>query len=316
MGILVTGCLLVFPNAFLEGVAIGDPHQRLTNTNEIRTVLIEALVGLAILAGALVTWQQLQGNTALLKLTQDQVKLSEAQQVTERYRESVTQLGDDDLVVRLGGIYSLQRLSTDSRVDQSSIYRVLTAYVRTRSPWPPRRSSAQAQPTRWIKPREIGSLPKRSPDIQLALSVVSSPKRDVKSAAILVDVDLRGALLGSADLSKADLRNAHLDFADARVGQNAEPLKLREADLRGASLVSAQLKQADLSSAKLQASNLKDANLDGAKLCGAKLVSDDPNLADAAIARATFQGASYDEHTTFPDGFAPERHGMRRCPGG
>jgi uncharacterized protein YjbI with pentapeptide repeats len=303
VGILLTGCLLVFPTAFLEGMT-GTDHERLTNANEIRTVLIEALVGFAILVGAVVTWQQLQSNTALLKLTQDQ-------QVTERYRESVSQLGEDDVVVRLGGIYSLERLASDSRLDQRSIYRVLTAFIRTRSPWPPRTPTAKERPTRSINPMEIDSLRKRSPDIQQALSVVSSPDRSLPFRAMLVDVDLRGAVLGSADLNQADLRNAHLDFADARVDEGVRVLTLREADLRTATMTDAKLKRADLWKAKLQGSDLRRANLDGATLCGAKLRHEN-QLGDAKVAEASFVGAVYDDKTTFPDGFVPEQHGMRR----
>jgi hypothetical protein len=316
IGILLTGCLFVFPMAFLEGVS-GSDHERLTNANEIRTILIEALVGLAILAGAVVTWQQLQSNATLLKLTQDQ-------QVTERYRESVSQLGQDDVVVRLGGIYSLQRLAADSRLDQRSIYRVLADFIRMRSPWPPRPPTDKMRPTRSINPMEIDSLRKRSPDIQQALSVISDPKRVVPFRPLLVDVDLRGALLGSADLNEADLRNAHLDFADARVNPAARQLTLHKADLRDATLTHAQLQDADLTEAKLQGADLTEAKLegadlrnaflDGAVLCRANLrdVPGDKRVGDAKVDGASFRGAVYDDKTTFPNGFDPEGKGMRR----
>jgi Pentapeptide repeats (8 copies) len=312
IGILLTGCLLVFPTAFLEAEA-GTPHERLTNANEFRTVLIEALVGFAILAGAVVTWQQLQSNADLIKLTQDQ-------QVTERYRESVSQLGENDVVVRLGGIYSLQRLAADSRLDQGGIYRVLADFIRMRSPWPPRAPTDNMHPTRTINPMEIDSLRKRSPDIQQALSVISDPKRSVPFKPLLVDVDLRGALLGSANLDGADLRNAHLDFADARVNPAARRLTLRKADLREATLTHARLKRADLTEAQLQGADLRNAVLDGAVLCRAKLqgVPGDKRLGDAKVDGASFVGAVYDDETTFPDGFHPEGKGMLRqaCPAG
>jgi Pentapeptide repeats (8 copies) len=218
------------------------------------------------------------------------------------------------VVVRLGGIYSLQRLASDSRLDQRSIYRVLADFIRMRSPWPPRAPTDEMRPTRSINPMEIDSLRKRSPDIQQALSVISDPKRSVSFKPLLVDVDLRGALLGSADLNEADLRNAHLDFADARVTPPARVLTLRKADLRAATLTHARLKGADLTEAKLQGGDLRDAVLDGAVLCRANLrgVPGDKRLGDAKVDGASFVGAVYDDKTTFPTGFDPELEGMRR----
>ena len=37
--------------------------------------------------------------------------------VTERYTDAVTQIGDDSLEVRLGGVYALARIGWDSEKD-------------------------------------------------------------------------------------------------------------------------------------------------------------------------------------------------------
>ena len=90
--------------------------------------------------------------------------------------------------------------------------------------------------------------------------------------ANLADIDLSGA-----DLWKAHLRGANLIEADLRL------VDLWKADLRGADLRRVDLRKADLSKADLRSANLSGANL---------------------------HEAWYNRHTTFPDGFDPQKVGM------
>jgi len=53
--------------------------------------------------------------------------------ITDRYRSAVEQLGSADAAVRLGGLYSLQRIAKDSDADASTVYEVIAAFVRHRS---------------------------------------------------------------------------------------------------------------------------------------------------------------------------------------
>jgi hypothetical protein len=50
--------------------------------------------------------------------------------VTERYTRAIEQLGSDKIDIRLGGIYSLERIATDSTRDHPTIMEVLTAFIR------------------------------------------------------------------------------------------------------------------------------------------------------------------------------------------
>ena len=90
--------------------------------NDARTTLLQGLGGLAVLVGA----------TAALR----QVRVASKGQVTERFTRAIDHLGHDSLDVRLGGIYALERITTDSEEDRSTIAEVLTAFVRGRAPWP------------------------------------------------------------------------------------------------------------------------------------------------------------------------------------
>jgi hypothetical protein len=71
---------------------------------------------------------------------------------------------------------------------------------------------------------------------------------------------------------------------------HGHPLALRGRDLRGLNLAGAFLVNTDLSDTDLRGVNLSGADLEAALL----------------------RGALYDEHTRWPQGFEPERHGAVR----
>jgi hypothetical protein len=53
--------------------------------------------------------------------------------VTERFAKAVEQLGSDNISVRIGGIYSLERIAKDSLKDQETVIKVLTAFIQNTS---------------------------------------------------------------------------------------------------------------------------------------------------------------------------------------
>jgi hypothetical protein len=63
-------------------------------------------------------------------------------QVTDRYTKAIEQLGSDNLHVRIGGIYALQRIAVDSAEYQPIVTEVLTAFLREQ------RGVARCQPGR------------------------------------------------------------------------------------------------------------------------------------------------------------------------
>jgi len=99
--------------------------------------------------------------------------------------------------------------------------------------------------------------------------------------AYLQGAELRGALLGGADLFDADLAGA---------------------DLRGADLGGAFLSEANLTRADLSGANLVGADLSAANLCGA-------DLRETDLIRADLSGARYDGRTVWPEGFDPQSAG-------
>ncbi|WP_405809014.1 hypothetical protein OG524_03430 [Streptomyces sp. NBC_01520] len=81
--------------------------------------------------------QAQQANTQ----ARDDRALAKEGQITDRYTAAVGNLGEDQVDVRLSGIYALERIMQDSGRNQPTITNVLAAYVRTHAAKPQRRST-------------------------------------------------------------------------------------------------------------------------------------------------------------------------------
>ena len=182
--------------------------------------------------------------------------LSREGQVTDRYTKAITQLGDEKLDVRIGGIYALERVARDSARDHPTVMEVLTAFIREHSRGPE------------LLPKTDGAVPAPplEADVQAALTVIGrrDAQRDVQR------IDLKGAGLTRANLGAANLRIADLFRADLS-GADLFRADLTGADLTGAHLTGAHLLLACLRGANLSAADLTGADLSGAYLAGADL---------------------------------------------
>lgn len=222
--------------------------------NSARATLGQLIGTATLLAGLFFAWQQL-GNTG------QTLRVGEQGQITERFTRAVDQLGSDDVTIRLGGIYALERIARDSRRDAEPVMEVLTAYVRNQTPLVPIvAASPAATPT--------GARAGPAVDVQAVLSVISR-RTTVEGETHCLD-------LSSTNLAGADL-----------AGANLTNLCLRGADLSGANLAAANLTGSDLILA-----DLHDANLDGARLNSVTLSK--ANLARANLHRADLTGARLD----------------------
>jgi len=73
--------------------------------------------------------------------------LSREGQVADRYTKAITQLGDETLNVRIGGIYALERVARDSAKDHPTVMEVLAAFIRARAAPLPAASRYMLTPT-------------------------------------------------------------------------------------------------------------------------------------------------------------------------
>ena len=245
MGVLAILLVWLIPKWQTSSIRI-QGEGRLTLENELRKTAAQIVGGAAILTGLYFTWQQLQASRTALDIAQEA-------QTTERFTRAVDQIGNQQLQVRVGGIYALGEISRDPAHDRHwVVMSVLAAFLRDKATWRPSPPRAQ--------------LPE---DIQAALSVIVAPgsqsiKNDTgpEHEINLSDTDLRRALAYAGNLQGTQLSRVHFEGAD-----------LRKANLRGAILVGAHLEETLLDGADLSGADLRGATLRGASVTGADLRS-------------------------------------------
>ncbi len=199
------------------------------------------------------------------RATEKRVSIAHEGHLTERLTRAVTQLGDDTMTIRLGGIYALERLAQDSDTDHGRVMDVLTAYVRENAP-----RHAQDAPQAANTPNT--NTPNTPPtDIQAILTVIGrwkTPGNKRHTARL----DLNHTRLVGANLRRADLTGADLTGAD-----------LTGADLLMADLTDAVLVDANLLGVNLTRANLLGANLSGSQYLRAEEVQSALNWRDAHL---------------------------------
>jgi uncharacterized protein YjbI with pentapeptide repeats len=250
--------------------------------NAARGTIGQMLGGVAVISGLLFAWQQL-GNTA------ETLRVSQEGQITERFTRAVDQLGSDDVTIRLGGIYALDRIAADSAQDYVPAMQVLASYVRGASP----RTVAISTP------RATGPAGRDLPiDVQAVLTILGGRTVPWPAARCL---DLSGADLAFANLTNANLVGICLERTDL-ANANLAGANLRGSTMSGANLTHADLTGADLSLAVLDSAVLRMASMAGASLTEANLLNADAGgaiLPDADLRGANLTGANLSNATLF-----------------
>lgn len=264
LGVVVVG-VLVLAIIFIpqwQARDISNPKDHAIIENAARLTLVQAFGGLFVFVTAYVSFQNLVA--------------TQEKQVTERFAKAIELLGNENIHVRLGGIYALERISKDSDKDYWQVMEILTAYVRERSPYPPKNKAISL-----------------TTDIQAILTVIS---RRGKSYGQGEEnrLDLSKSNLYEANLERVNLEQANLE------GVNLEEANLDRAVLRGAILMEANLKNANLEEANLEEALLVEANLENAILGGAilrravlrEVKLGEANLSSANLEEANLEGAN------------------------
>jgi hypothetical protein len=212
------------------------------------------------------------------EINHKQQQLTEQDQINERYSVAVDQLGSDKLEVRLSGIYSLERVIRESRLEQPIIVEILSAYIRNRAPLSSCGNFRDGLAT----------------DVQATLTVLG--RRDLSFDDNKVRPDLNRTCLVGADLTDAALTRANLTFADLTCAHlsgarldDAELFytQMGNADLTSATLTEAILTHTVLNDAILTRTNLTHATLDHVDLTRAKVTPQQLAAAKPLIATKT-----------------------------
>ncbi|RAY10749.1 hypothetical protein DPM19_33685 [Actinomadura craniellae] len=154
-----TGAALLLVAAwFLVPLLVGSPPRKQTELDTAAQLdllkLIFALVaGIGALVALVTTYRRQRIDEVNAKLAQrvarDNAHDATERRVTDLYGQAVEQLGHDKAAVRLGGLYSLERLAQDHPQHRQTVTDVVCAYLRMPyQPPPPAPTDPQpAEPT-------------------------------------------------------------------------------------------------------------------------------------------------------------------------
>ena len=303
---------------------------RLQELNRVRVALVVIILG--ALAGGVALY-------LLRSSTRERREESHERELIERFTRAIDQLGHPALDVRLGGIYSLERLAREWPENHPPIVEILAAYVREHAQLPARtnghresrlRPPTDVQASLTVLGRRVLAYDNDAPVGLMHTALTGATltgahlERSLLSGSNLEGADLFKAHLNAADLEGANLRGAGLLLASlndtvlwganlegARLyGASLEGAALKGANLRNAGLTGANLKDAGLHGAVLSGADLTGANLEGAGLEGANL--EGANLQGANLRGAVLLNALFDEATSWPNGLDPGAQGAVR----
>lgn len=131
--LLVIGTLWYVPKFQVSQLHINN---NTTNTNDyfkkaeledkFRSILAQIIGGLAVFVGLYFTWKRNEAAEKSLLITQEG-------QITERFTRAIEHLGKKQMELKLGGIYALERIASESERDHWPIMEILTSYIRMNS---------------------------------------------------------------------------------------------------------------------------------------------------------------------------------------
>src|ERR1700733_10302013 len=234
----VSALVIRFAPAWLVSTKGLTGTTRLDELSRVRVALV--LIVVSALAAAVAVY-------AFRLSSRDRRREHAERQQNERFMRAIDQLGHPALDVRLGGIYSLERLAQESPEDHGPIIEILAAFVREHAPWPSRVTARSGDghgqgrgSARGGNGNERRSRP--ATDVQAAVTILGRRTLAYDTAApiALPHTALAGAMLTGAHFEGAMLSGANFEGADL-FKANLRTADLEGANLRGAGLLLANL---------------------------------------------------------------------------
>lgn len=287
--------LTLLPGLLVDEGAYRDPSTDLldrpaveTAKNELSRTLLQGVAALGLGTTAVITWWR-------IRLSEFEAGTGAQGQVAERLSRSLEHLASKSTVVRIGGIYSLERIAQQSDFDRVPIVRILSGFATERSRDMTAAGDVQASGDVEAALLAISRLRfDGSPADRLNLGGVHAPGSDLSWS-----LSLEGANLANANLAAAQLSGAWLPFAELRRSildeaqmPNVEMpnCSLEEAQARGIRVMDSDMRRlragnADLSNAMFGDVILYDATFENTTLSGTRFLGCD-------LSGAQFAGAS------------------------
>ena len=163
--------------------------------NEFRKTLAQILGGFLVVGGLLFTWQQ--------------ILVSKEKETTDRFSKAIGLLAHGKQHVKIGGIYTLRRITRDSPEEEATVIKILSAFIRSEG-----------------KTKKDQERKKLEPDLQAAIEVLGKPSTEMKRPKCDPQEKLHKLDLSNTNLSEGRL--VGFDFSYARI----KFVLLNEADMR------------------------------------------------------------------------------------
>ena len=172
-----------------------------------------------------------------------------------RFGDAVACLQDDNLGVRMGGLYELQKLCLVSKEESERLANILTPFVKE-----------HIENEKWLVPSILDNDDRKriDQDVCLAGEIISAAYHKHKTWAILPSLKADKIYMRSFYLQGAYLWNARLE------GTYFSRVHLEGAVLHNAHFEGARIRHAFLCEADLKGANLDNADLEWTDLRGAK----------------------------------------------
>jgi hypothetical protein len=186
------------------------------------------------------------------EIANENARIAEQGQVTERFTRAVEQLGSKELPVRLGAVYALEQIIMDSEGYHWSIVEILSAYVRFRCPLD--------APDPVTTNDNVPILMK--PDVQAALSAIG--RRNISRDPPGKRINLASCCILGANLDDASLVNASFFRSSLRGGS------MRGTDFEGVDFGFASLDNQEAAGANFQDALFTSTKFSGTDMRSAK----------------------------------------------
>jgi uncharacterized protein YjbI with pentapeptide repeats len=268
-------------------------EKRLKLEDDTRKTLAQIVGGVFLIAGLFVTYNTYRLGTDNYRLGLEQQKISIQKQdldrrgqITDRFNKAVEHLGNDEITVRLGGLYALEQILRDSPEEHETVIEVIATYIRERS--------KINQLNEGISSKSGSTNLKRvSTDIQTALRILTRRPTGEGRNEDRIDLhntNFQGAYLTKTEFGKlANLRDATLDFV------NFQRATLDNVDFTSAMLSGANFNHAAISGSNFTRVWTYDANFSDARITSGNFSEaqmDGTNFNGADLAYVNFNGAS------------------------
>jgi uncharacterized protein YjbI with pentapeptide repeats len=269
--------------------------------------LIQNLGGMFFLVTSYFAWRN-------LIVAQANLKVTEEKQLTDRLAKAFENLDSESTSLKLGAIYTLKRIASESSEECQFIWDILDAFIRKNSSSNHLSSTELRLALKILvelsRQLKIENFSRQPPTNSSGLYLFGANLKnlDFRRSVFLQNADLQESVLDGANLSGADLRGANLsrsylgtvnltasDLSNATLCNVNEtnniikPVDFSDSVLYRSDLTNAQLFRANFTRSDLGSVIMEGADLREATFCYARLASADFRNAD--LSHTNFDGA-------------------------